>query len=128
MTNKLNLSFAILSLIIGLLIYLCFRQSTFIHSFFSFLLNLEGFAVDSIKLSNWFLYNLPDLLWSYSLTTTIFLLWEFDFSGSGIYWLFIPLFVTSFYEIGQNFNIVPGTYDLKDIIYQFYGYVFVSFP
>ena len=95
----------VLTLIIGGLIYILFRTDSLVMFKWFAALSLDKpieYLRDSTltvknHLPDWFLFSLPDGLWIFSYIT---------------------------FELGQLFNIVPGTFDAIDLIFYIAGAVF----
>jgi len=66
---------------------------------------------------SWVLYNLPDFLWAYSYSLFIIYMWGFERNLENIIWLSTIPVLTLGYEISQYFNLLPGTFDILDIIF-----------
>lgn len=66
---------------------------------------------------SWVLYNLPDFLWAYSYSLFIISMWGFKMNLESIIWLSTIPVLTLGYEISQYFNLLPGTFDILDIIF-----------
>ena len=125
-----QLSSSVIALILGSLIYLCFRSdtllmfqwldSTLIKSFVSLL--RQNTIPFSKYLPHWMLYSLPDGLWLFSYVTILRQVWGYRLSKQNIFWvIFIPgIAIAS--EIGQMVEIVPGTYDVLDLVCYFLGF------
>jgi hypothetical protein len=63
------------------------------------------------------LYSLPDALWVYSFTAALALIWRFESKSlPRLIWLLIPSVLAVGAEFGQALHLVPGTFDLSDII------------
>lgn len=115
----------------GTLIYLLFRVSTL--KIFNW---LNIFKIDFIKsdfrnwiLSNssifpkWFLFSLPDGLWTFSYVSAMLCIWDFKLNNRNFIWItFIPL-VAVVSEIGQKIKIVPGTFDKLDLLFYVIGFI-----
>ena len=117
-----------LPLIFGALIYLCFRSNSLImFNWFDFFhLNFvtsffrENFYTYNAILPDWFKFSLPDALWIYALNSTLYIIWDKKFIGINP-WFIIALFIAPFHEFLQLLNIVPGTFDVIDLIFYFFG-------
>jgi len=72
---------------------------------------------------NWFLYSLPDGLWLFSYLSVLLVVWDNVISKHNIHWLLLVPMVAIFSEIGQLFEIVPGTFDIFDLIFYLLGTV-----
>lgn len=119
----------ILTLFIGGMIYLIFRIET--------LLMFKWFAVVSLdppieylremtlttknKLPEWFLFSLPDGLWIFSYVTLILYIWKNNITRQNAIWICITPLIIILVEIGQLFNITPGTFDLNDLTFYLLG-------
>jgi hypothetical protein len=102
---------SILPLFLGILIYAFWRPIPFIDpAQITFPLNCN------IQVPNWVKYNLPDGLWMYALLSSLFFLWRQHFSRQCIVWLVLAVCMSFLLEILQEFDIIQGTYDLKDLI------------
>lgn len=109
----------LVSLILGLAVYVCYRPDTYVSQF---VYNVLGFSFDKIIHANvlptWvlrFIRNyLGDISWAYALTFTICYVW---LKPDG---RMLPVFgiVATFetvIEVFQGIDIVPGTFDWLDI-------------
>jgi len=113
-------------ILIGGIIYILFREGNLRMFSWLYLLGLDSLIYDfrvNISLHNqipdWILYNLPDGIWLYSLTSLMIIIWERESSISKYFWfLIIPILGLSA-EFGQSINIVPGTYDKNDLIFAY---------
>ena len=72
---------------------------------------------------NWFLYSLPDGLWLFSYLSVLLAVWDNVISKHNIHWLLLVPMIAIFSEIGQLFEIVPGTFDIFDLIFYLLGTV-----
>jgi hypothetical protein len=114
---------AIVSLLIGILIYYAFRNLNI--QFFRWLnihINNVPSLVNQTSVLPFLLYNLPDGLWLLSGILFIRTLWTGNPVAGGIY-VFVFCFLAVLIEGFQYFNLVPGTFDPIDIITM----VFVAF-
>jgi hypothetical protein len=69
----------------------------------------------------WFLYSLPDALWNFSFMSIILLIWRNQVNKENCFWVFIMPLISIFSEVGQLLNIIPGTFDLMDLIFYVSG-------
>ena len=69
----------------------------------------------------WFFYSLPDGLLIYSVVFFITIIWKNEDKRFFSFWLSIGLIISVGSEIGQFFNIVPGTFCWVDLIFYFLG-------
>jgi len=120
-----------LPLFIGGVIYLLIRPANFlIHSIVeeSWLLpSISTIRQASISFSsslpNIIVYSLPDGLWVYSFTATIFYVWNFKINNWSLLFSSVPVILGIGSELGQFFKIVPGTFDFIDIIFYLFGFI-----
>ena len=120
-----------LTLLLGGLVYISFRQDTLkMFSWFD-RVNLSG-VISELRLStlpltdhlpNWFLYSLPDGLWLFSYLSVLLVVWDNTISKQNIHWLLLVPAVAVFSEIGQLFGVVPGTFDIFDLTFYLGGTV-----
>lgn len=107
-----------ISLLTGLLIYLLFRNNTFLHQAVPFVPDLFS---DSRFFGDWFIrFYLPDGLWSYSLCAALCALYYPKGKGVWLCVLFSVLF-GAIWEAIQLSGNVPGTSDVIDILVYFTG-------
>ena len=121
----------VFTLLLGGLIYILFRQDTL--KMFSWFDNINlSTAISDLRLltapfsghfPNWFLYSLPDGLWLFSYLSVLLVVWDNVISKHNIHWLLLVPMVAIFSEIGQLFEIVPGTFDIFDLIFYLLGTV-----
>ena len=121
----------LLTLLLGGLVYISFRQDTLkMFSWFD-RVNLSG-VISELRLftlpltdhlPNWFLYSLPDGLWLFSYLSVLLVVWDNTISKQNIHWLLLVPAVAVFSEIGQLFGVVPGTFDIFDLTFYLGGTV-----
>jgi len=119
----LSFSLATGSLILGSSIYLFSRETSNIAYHIS---GFMGFSsqVDSLRdlipaLPSWFLYSLPDGLWMFSFSMFILVIWGFQRSREAIIWTSIVIAIGIILEFFQLFEILPGQFDWRDIVFMF---------
>ena len=127
---KLLTYHVLLPLITGILIYIIFRSKSIIM--FKWLDSLlltapVDFLRDSLhqyrsQIPGWVIYSLPDGLWIYALSMSLFLIWGNDYLKSSV-WVVIALLLAPSLEIMQYFHFLPGTFDWRDLII----YIIASF-
>ena len=105
--------YSVLSLGAGALLYGLYRQDTHIGKFIGTVLGTP-FPVNNIfsKLAAWFL---PDYLWMFSLTCTLFAVMLPAEKGV-LFWCCLAFFSGVLWEVMQWWDIVSGTADLWDIL------------
>lgn len=110
-----------ISMLAGIAIYVLLRPTEAL----AIVLLLDHFPIITIWRENlvsynypsWVLYNLPDFLWAYSYSLFIISMWGFERNLESIIWLSTIPVLTLGYEISQYFNLLPGTFDILDIIF-----------
>jgi len=99
------------TLIPGGLIYCLFRERSL------FYIGSSNFILPQLAV-----YNLPDGLWVFSFSYSIFIIWDDERSISKTLWYLTPLLISIAMEYFQK-HIIPGTYDIKDIYWIISGYL-----
>ena len=120
-----------LNLLLGGFVYISFRQDTIkmFNWFDSVNLSeaISGLRLYTLPLAdflpNWFLYSLPDGLWLFSYLSILLVVWDNKISKHNIHWLLLVPTIAIVSEIGQLFGIVPGTFDIFDLIFYLAGTV-----
>ena len=113
----------ILPVLCGGLVYIAYR-STDLKMFSWF--NSAG--LDSIIVSfrtvltpayfpDWFIYSLPDSLWTYALTCGMIALWSNRITAKSAAWIFVGPFIAITAEIGQTLGLINGTFDKIDLAF-----------
>jgi len=118
-----------ITLLLGGMVYLSFRSNTLVmFSWFDKINLLEPISELrlitlplSANLPNWFLYSLPDGLWLFSYLTVLLVIWDNTISKQNIQWFFLVPILAIFSEIGQLSGIVPGTFDITDLLFYLGG-------
>jgi len=119
----------IASLCIGSLIYILFR-STHLRMFVWFerinissvINNVRNFtSAYSDNLPTFILYSLPDGLWLFSYISLILYLWKNELKNENFFWVFSIPFISIFSELSQIIKIIPGTFDIIDLLMYLLG-------
>ncbi|HKK89285.1 MAG TPA: hypothetical protein VJ917_10575 [Saprospiraceae bacterium] len=108
---------ALLSLLLGVNIYTDFRSmgTKAFYQINDFIpIDLQEWLPGMVE-SEFFLYNLPDLLWMYAFLLMIPLIWGFKFSKEMIFWASSVVFLGFGFELLQYWDLVPGTFDWMDM-------------
>ena len=110
-----------ISMLAGIAIYVLLRPTealaiTLILDYFP-IITIWRENLVSYNYPSWVLYNLPDFLWAYSYSLFIISMWGFDRKLENIVWLSTIPLLTLGHEISQYFNLLPGTFDILDIIF-----------
>jgi hypothetical protein len=111
---------AVLPLLLGGLIYICFREKNIL--FFSWLqyFNINDYLFQNIYTGNniilkYFIYSLPNGLWILSGLLILKLFLKNEYFLLSIYSI-VFIVISFIIEIGQLFKFVRGTFDILDII------------
>lgn len=119
-SKSVRILLAIITLALGGLIYYTYRTDTLIMFNWAYRLGLENFITyirdfnSASKPSDFIIYCLPNALWATSYLIAIDTLVNVE--DHKLEWgLFLPIIATIL-ETLQAFNIIPGTFDLLDII------------
>ena len=107
------------SLTAGAIIYVLFRENTYIAIFFdrwSVLRLIQAWVGG--RTWGGFQYYLPDLLWGFSLSCGMVAIWGPDCSPM---WCSTGVFFGCIWELMQRFCIVSGTADWTDILMYLIG-------
>ena len=102
------------SLMIGIFCYILFRESDLLVNRIFNIQFVNIRALDNFIFINFIRYNLPDGLWLFSGCLILRSIWNKNNKMSQIYVIAFILFAFLF-EIGQYFNITPGTFDIIDL-------------
>jgi len=108
-------------LITGGLIYLCLRSDTpqFVNWFqlgdLRETLHISPFSSRPGFLTSFLLFNIPDGLWAYSFSFSYAWLIA-NPSRPTMYTLLVPFGCSSFFELGQLTEFIPGTFDILDLL------------
>lgn len=114
---KLNVYYAvaIISLLLGLICYLFFREKTYVSEIFDSILNLKSIRSSFKFLENDFLkFYFPDYLWAVSFSCCLHIIFKPKIVGSIICTAVISLFGIVF-ELLQLIGIINGTGDIFDV-------------
>lgn len=119
----------LLTLILGGLIYISFRTDSLVMFKWFVALSLDT-PIEYLRettltakqhFPNWFLFSLPDGLWVFSYISLILLIWGNNINKRNLFWAFLIPFIAISSELGQLFNIVPGTFDAIDLTFYIMG-------
>ena len=119
----------LMTIFCGGAIYVCFRSGGLLmFRWFNFLGIGERIAIlrnDTVAwgktLPNWFLFSLPDGLFLFSYVSLMLAIWNKEVARSGIFWVSsIPVLII-LSELGQLFLVVPGTFDIVDLLFYVAG-------
>ena len=123
MSKKQIITHVVIPILIGSSIYLIYRSETLImFGWFNALgvsdlvSKLRNFSLFNSQIPLWIKYSLPDGLWVYSLTSLMIIIWRDVKSKSKYYWIASSIIIAIVIELGQYLRLIPGTYDILDII------------
>jgi|TARA_B110000858_G_C17627128_1_gene391773 hypothetical protein len=122
----------LVSLLMGGLVYVLFRQDTLkMFNWFeriNLLATVSELRLCTLPLTdylpNWFLFSLPDGLWLFSYLSILLVVWNNEISKNNIHWLLLVPTIAIASEIGQLLRIIPGTFDIVDLIFYVAGTIF----
>lgn len=109
---------------VGALIYLLFRSPDLLVFDWAEQVGLAA-PLSSVRdftlparsvLPSWFVFSVPDGLWVYGLTAAMALIWGGHISVDALPWLASGLVLGGGGELGQMPGLVPGTFDLVDLV------------
>lgn len=120
MKKKLLLKYVLAPLFTGFLLY---QFRPFGNGAIDFLKikNEEIIALGN-KIPDFCIYNLPDGLWAFALTSLILIIWKNQTGVSQTIWLFVVLSFIVGQEVFQKLNLLPGTFDFLDVWTMVGGY------
>lgn len=113
-----NYIIGIITLLIGGLIYLFFRQNILA---LQYICNSEWLKSINIKITHhsifidWLIYNLPDALWYYSLLSFMIAFYNKTIFNRILF--IIAILLPFIWESLQYFRVLSGTYDNIDITF-----------
>jgi len=116
----------VLPLMLGILIYCCYRSKQlwwWVYLEKSSLLPYGNYLREHTVIQNsknylpdWLLFSLPDALWLYALVCAILYLWDFKWHKHSAIWIIGAASLGIFLELGQLINCLSGTFDWIDIL------------
>lgn len=103
-------------LLVGAIIYIVYRAHDIYFLVWLDIGQAAATPLDAI-LPSWLLYTLPDALWMYAFVVGLGAIW---FGGTDTLerclWLCAPLVVGLSWELGQLAGLIPGTFDVADLV------------
>jgi len=121
------LTYVINPILFGGMIYIIFRSKSLKMFDWFEKINLSNEIeiirgyFSNVQLPNWIIYNLPDLLWVFSFTSFLFIIWSKRIKKENMFYLIFPTGIGVISEFGQLFSIINGTFDTVDIIFYIFG-------
>jgi hypothetical protein len=117
----------VLPLVIGLALYMAWRsKEVHVVGFMTRLAPRGARAVQGAGASRvpaLLMGSLPDALWAWAFGATMALVWHGAPWREKRAWLGAGALVALFAEVGQAVHVVPGTYDVADLVAIAAGYV-----
>ncbi|MNQ59568.1 hypothetical protein D3C85_738190 [compost metagenome] len=119
----------IFTLCCGSLVYILFRTPSLrmfvwfekLH-FLGFIKRIRSFTDYYINsFPDFILYSLPDGLWLFSYVSLILYQWKNDIKYENLFWIFSVPTISIISELGQIIKIVPGTFDIIDLLMYLLG-------
>ena len=78
--------------------------------------SIRNVVPSALAVPCWFRFSLPDALWVYSFTATMCYIWA---DRDGVWkrvWTSAGVLLGAGGEVGQAIGVVPGTFDLVDLV------------
>jgi hypothetical protein len=101
----------VIAMLLALVIYLGWRHGLWLHAVGGF----RGAAL--LHLPVWVRYSLPDALWQYAFASVVLWIWrDTAWTLRKTLWCFIPVTLGVGVELGQLARILPGTFDVRDLV------------
>ncbi len=110
---------ATISLLLGLLVYLLFNQTTYIYSFLPDWLRFQQITLDNGILNVLIKNYCADLLWAISFTFVVQSILMLELPK--VYLLLFTSLLGAVVEVMQLLSILNGTFDFYDILVYFLG-------
>ncbi|SNR33382.1 hypothetical protein SAMN04487979_103116 [Flavobacterium sp. ov086] len=118
-----------ITLLCGSIIYVLFRSSSLrMFGWFeklgvlNFIKTIRSFTIDyASNLSSLILFSFPDGLWLFSYVSLILYLWKNEIRYENVFWILIVPIIAIISELGQILKIVPGTFDIIDLLMYLLG-------
>lgn len=107
-----NIVFHVFSpILFGMTVYALFRNIPFIDP------TRKVFPLLDLSFPfPWVIFNLPDGLWFYALLSSLIIIWGGNSSRQLVAWIVFAISISFILELCQGFNLIPGTFDVKDLI------------
>jgi len=129
MIRSLKIIALLFPVVLGGLIYIIFRtEKLLMFHWFEYLrlsdeINLIKNLRNIYSFPGWFIYSLPDGLWVFSYTALSLEIWKFSITRRSFFWIFSIPIVAVLSEFLQLFRIIPGTFDLIDVMFYLLGII-----
>lgn len=122
MRPKFQYILSFVPLTIGGVLYIAYRPLNLKMFHWFRLIGIEKFILDlreifsSYTPPDFFIYNLPYGLWSFSFSSLLILIWKFKLEKGLFLYLIISFSLVIVPELLQYFEKIPGTFDLIDVL------------
>lgn len=124
MSRKLAFLASSLSLLVGGLLYLCFRPESLVMFGWVKMLGLYPAVLElrmqsttlASSLPEWLIFSAPNGLWVFSFGTLMVSLWAPTGFSVAVNWAIALWAVGIVSEVMQVFSLVPGFFDVADIV------------
>jgi hypothetical protein len=122
MRPKFQYILSFVPLTIGGVLYIAYRPLDLKMFHWFRLIGIEKFILDlreifsSYTPPDFFIYNLPYGLWSFSFSSLLILIWKFKLEKGLFLYLIISFSLVIVPELLQYFEKIPGTFDLIDVL------------
>lgn len=129
MIRSLKIITLFLPVVLGGLIYIIFRtERLLMFHWFGYLklsdeINLIKNLRNIYSFPCWFIYSLPDGLWVFSYTALSLEIWKLSITRHSFFWIFSIPVMAVLSEFLQLFKIIPGTFDLIDVMFYLLGII-----
>lgn len=127
MIRALKIAALFIPVVVGGFIYIIFRTERLImfHWFeyvsLSHQINILKNLRTIYSFPSWFIYSLPDGLWTFSYVAVSLQIWKFSITCQNVFWIFSIPISAVLSEFLQLFRLIPGTFDPIDIIFYLLG-------
>ncbi|PIF30804.1 hypothetical protein CLU81_1254 [Flavobacterium sp. 9] len=118
-----------ITLFCGSIIYVLFRSSS-LRMFLwfeklgvlNFIQTIRNFTIDyKNNFPSFILFSFPDGLWLFSYVSVVLYLWKNEIRYENVFWILIVPIIAIMSELGQILKIVPGTFDIIDLLMYLLG-------
>tara|TARA_B100001142_G_scaffold140149_1_gene141659 strand:- start:553 stop:999 length:447 start_codon:yes stop_codon:yes gene_type:complete len=127
----------LIPMLIGGGIYIIFRDKNLLMFQWFELIGISD-KIDYLRLyfsdqqmPYWVLFNFADGVWIYSFVSLMLIIWEDANSVYRYYWYILAPILGISAELGQYTNLVPGTFEVNDLIFCLIGsvlpFIFIKF-
>ena len=117
--RKKNILFSLTALVVGCLLYVFFRENTYVGNIFDGIENIKKASqMVSTQMGDWCKFYLPDFLWGFSLNCGLIAIYNPNIKGI-IICASVSFSCGCMWELLQYNGTLNGTGDIHDIIMYF---------